>query len=58
MIPAGQFFLLQATGDVSAFRLAGLNVTTVAAVPEASTVAMFGLGLLGVATVARRRIKG
>jgi hypothetical protein len=58
VIPAGQFFLLQATGDVSAFRLAGLNVTTVAAVPEANTVAMFGLGLLGVAAVARRRIKG
>jgi hypothetical protein len=58
LIPAGQFFLLQATGDVSAFRLAGLNVTAVAAVPEASTVAMFGLGLLGVAAMARRRTRG
>jgi hypothetical protein len=53
VIPAGQFFVIQAQGDLSSFRLAGLNVT--AAVPEASTTAMFVLGLAGVAAVVRRR---
>lgn len=53
LIPAGQFFVIQAQGDVSAFRLAGLNVT--AAVPEAGTSAMFALGALGLAVVAARR---
>lgn len=52
VIPAGQYFLLQAQGSVSSFRLAGLNVS---AVPEAGTVAMFGFGLAGVALIARRR---
>lgn len=58
LIPAGTSFVLQAQGSLSSFRLAGLNVTLAAPVPEASTVAMFGLGLLGVAAAARRRIKG
>lgn len=58
LIPAGTSFVLQAQGSLSSFRLAGLDVTAVAAVPEASTVAMFGLGLLGVAAAARRRTKG
>lgn len=53
VIPAGQFFVLQAQGDLSSFRLAGLNVT--AAVPEAGTMAMFSLGLAGVALAAARR---
>lgn len=53
LIPAGQFFVIQAQGDLSSFRLAGLSVT--AAVPEASTVAMFALGMAGVALAARRR---
>lgn len=52
VIPAGQHFLLQAQGNVSSFRLAGLNVSPV---PEAGTVALFGLGLAGVALAARRR---
>lgn len=58
LIPAGTSFVLQAQGNLSSFRLAGLDVTAVTAVPEASTMAMFGLGLLGVAAAARRRIKG
>ncbi|HIV72729.1 MAG TPA: PEP-CTERM sorting domain-containing protein [Candidatus Aquabacterium excrementipullorum] len=52
LIPAGQYFVIQAQGDTSSFRLAGL---TVSAVPEAGTVVMFGLGLVGVALAARRR---
>ena len=52
LIPAGQSFLIQATGPLSSFRLAGLSVT---AVPEAGTTAMFALGLAGLALAARRR---
>lgn len=52
LIPAGQSFVIQAQGSLSSFRLAGLSVT---AVPEAGTMAMFALGLAGVALVARRR---
>jgi hypothetical protein len=48
----GTSFLIQAQGASSSFRLANLNVT---AVPEAGTAAMLGLGLLGVAVVARRQ---
>lgn len=47
----GTSFLIKAEG-ASSFRLANLNVT---AVPEAGTSAMLGLGLLGVAAVARRK---
>lgn len=50
--PTGTVFSLQATGTTSNFRLAGLNVT---AVPEASNMAMMGLGLLGMGMVMRRR---
>lgn len=41
-----------ALGDLGALGSASLNVT---AVPEASTFAMFGLGLLGVAALRRRQ---
>jgi hypothetical protein len=52
LIPAGQFFVIQAQGSLSSFRLAGLSVTPV---PEAGTTAMFGLGLAGLALMTRRR---
>ncbi len=50
-LPAGQFFALNATGSLSAFRLAGLSVT---ALPEASTFAMMALGLGGLLAARRR----
>lgn len=55
LIPASKYFLIQAQGDLSSFRLAGVTVTS--AVPEANTVVMFGLGLLGVAALGRRSRK-
>ena len=51
----GTTFKLQAVGAVSAFRLYSLDATPVAAVPEASTYALMGLGLVGIAAVRRRR---
>lgn len=51
----GTTFKLQATGLFAAFRLYGLDATPVAAVPEASTYALMGLGLVGIAAVRRRR---
>lgn len=47
----GTSFLIKAEG-ASSFRVANLNVT---AVPEAGTSAMLGLGLAGIALVARRK---
>jgi hypothetical protein len=49
----GQSFLITAQGATSSFRLANVNATL--AVPEAGTSAMLGLGLAGIALVARRR---
>lgn len=54
-MPTGQFFLVQAQGDLSAFRLAGLRVSSVSAVPEAPTHAMLLLGLGGLAALKLRR---
>ena len=51
----GTTFKLQAVGAVSAFRLYSLNATP--AVPEASTYALMGLGLVGIAAVRRRRAR-
>lgn len=53
----GTTFKLQATGLFAAFRLYGLDATPVAAVPEASTYALMGLGLVGIAAVRRRRAR-
>lgn len=53
----GTTFKLQATGLLTSFRLYGLNATPVAAVPEASTYALMGLGLVGIAAVRRRRAR-
>ena len=50
--PTGTVLKIQATGSLSTFRLAGLTVT---AVPEASSLAMMGLGLAGVGVAATRR---
>lgn len=50
----GTTFKIQATGDFSSFRLAGINATAVP-VPEPTTYALMGLGLAGVALAKRRR---
>lgn len=50
-IPQGKFFVLSAEGSLSSFRLAGLNVSSVSAVPESTSAAMFLVGLLGLGLV-------
>jgi hypothetical protein len=51
----GTTFTITATGGLSSFRLAGLSTATAAPVPEASTVSLMGLGLIGLAMVRRRQ---
>lgn len=51
----GKVFTLQGTTVLSTFRLNGL--TAVAAVPEPSTYALMGLGLVGIAAMRRRRAR-
>ena len=45
---------IQATGGLSSFRLAGINATA-AAVPEPTTYALMGLGLLGLGLARRKQ---
>jgi hypothetical protein len=52
MVVASTNFVGDLTGDFS-FTVSATNIAAVSAVPEPSTLAMFGLGVLGV--VARRR---
>lgn len=54
LLPAGRFYTLDATGSLSAFRLAGLSVTVV---PELPSSAMLALGLGGIALLRRRQTR-
>lgn len=50
---SGTQFVIKGEGLLTSFRLAGVSVT--AAIPEPSTWALMGLGLVGVATARARR---
>ncbi len=52
----GTTFTITATGGLSNFRLAGLSTASPVAVPEAGTVSLMGLGLIGLALVRRRHV--
>lgn len=52
-VPTGTVFKITSSGNLSAFRLAGIGATA-APVPEPGTFALMGLGLAGVVFTARR----
>lgn len=51
----GSTFKLQSSGSLTSFKLDALSIAPVAAIPEPSTYALMGLGLVGIAFAARRR---
>lgn len=51
----GTTFKIQASGIASSFKLAGLSATP--AIPEPSTYALMGLGLVGIALASRRKAR-